>query len=74
MVSSFDSMPQSWSRKRAHRRVPTVQPRPPFASEPAKSLKMETWVYFGGVRVDCTTFSIALSPEVAYGQTREVDS
>jgi hypothetical protein len=24
-------------------------------------------------RVDYTTFSIALSPEVAYGQTREVD-
>lgn len=24
-------------------------------------------------RVDYTTFSIALSPEVAYGETREVD-
>lgn len=43
--------------------------------EQAISLLREKAVGYGILvtRVDYTTFSIALSPEVAYGETREVD-
>ena len=43
--------------------------------EQATSLLRETAERCGilVIRVDYTTFLIALSPEVAYGQTREVD-
>ena len=43
--------------------------------EGATSLLREKAVGYGILvtRVDHTTFTVALSPEVAYGQTREVD-
>ncbi|MDQ0923447.1 hypothetical protein QF038_001955 [Pseudarthrobacter sp. W1I19] len=43
--------------------------------ERATSLLREKSTGYGILvtRVDYTTFTIALSPEVAYGQTREID-
>ena len=43
--------------------------------EAASSLLREKAVGYGILvtRVDYTTFTVALSPEVAYGETREVD-